>query len=1119
MKTENLVEKVGKILKLPYEEAHRMIKSSFDEEDPQNILLDVMGYENVDLVFSLVQNRSFFEEREIKNDELKYVEHIVPSEGTVSVNEADLIPTADTGKDARFFKYKRFNAVQSQVYSSAYHSDDNLLVCAPTGAGKTDIALLTILRVLKDPKAKIIYVVPMKALASEITRKYSEVFFKTGINVIEYTGDTEIESEVAKQANIIVCTPEKFDVSTRRHASIFSNIRLFISDEIHLLGDSRGPVLEILVARMFRMSELNQKIIRIVGLSATLPNYRDVARFIRAPAVFYFGSMYRPVPLEITVTGFKKGSRITDEEDYLIRKISRLRSNNHQILVFVHSRARTVKVAKMIVSRLSEDTVEGKKNIKDENGGKMKKKGNRLETGFTGTIDFLVQHKIGIHHAGLHRPERLTMERYFKEGKIDVLVCTSTLAWGVNLPAHAVIIYGTSFYNHDIGTFDDVGILDVIQIFGRAGRPQYDTTGEAVLITSANKVDRYLSLLKGNKDVESSLLHHVTDAISAEIYLSNIFSVSTALLWIKSTFLYVRMMRSPALYGLDVSESTMACLRGDSLSYSTSGPDEHALTDYILLALKRLESCGLIRINRRREDNHNTWIFESTTFGRIASFYYLNHLTMHLWLENLGKFIVDGASTLLLLLRSEEFKDITLRDDEMSILEEIHTRLLKSREIDVDFEATLECKLIILISAYFAYIRPPLFSLICDMDFIVENLQRMLSALKEILLYLKRYDGYKTVLALERRIWRICVVDGLDGTVKAHYCGNFIDLSVSNLGNRLNENVSTLNCSILSKNIKDTGVFNDNRSRKNGSKGNKASKHISMNSAKSSFGLNSSVLLYKNFELIYAGEFRKYFRDFVFCPEGVDSIEVYSHGCYLSMPLCLQVGTSMADLYYYGAHFCDTVFTLAGVPPNCPHFLSVYAGDRRDNGTVKCSETDESGEYRKNGDKYKNSSTILRLDKHSYKTSYKNRVETFSKLNIQFITISVPSTRERLKIIDSKIYKITGSVLVVCSDSSEVVANELNTRLALDGNFNDLFGCSSLENTPVVGRRWIAGLRESRSICDQFEWVIFRGCFLGRSYYPIYEIYEICNGRKAIIYECESFIEYLKSIISNKSMF
>lgn len=76
------------------------------------------------------------------------------------------------------------------------------------------------------------------------------------------------------------------------------------------------------------------------------------------------------------------------------------------------------------------------------------------------------------------RSDRTLVEKLFGQGHIKVLVCTATLAWGVNLPAHAVVIKGTEIYNAKQGGFVDVGILDVLQIFGRAGRPQFDTSGK-----------------------------------------------------------------------------------------------------------------------------------------------------------------------------------------------------------------------------------------------------------------------------------------------------------------------------------------------------------------------------------------------------------------------------------------------------------------------------------------------------------------------------------------------------------------------------------------------------------------------------------------------------------------
>lgn len=119
-----------------------------------------------------------------------------------------------------------------------------------------------------------------------------------------------------EQTQVIVSTPEKWDIVTRKAGDrIFTEmVRLMIIDEIHLLSDSRGPVLESLIARMIRQSENSQEHVRIVGLSATLPNYKDVGATLRVTpknGLFYFDQSYRPVPLEQLFCGVteKKGVR------------------------------------------------------------------------------------------------------------------------------------------------------------------------------------------------------------------------------------------------------------------------------------------------------------------------------------------------------------------------------------------------------------------------------------------------------------------------------------------------------------------------------------------------------------------------------------------------------------------------------------------------------------------------------------------------------------------------------------------------------------------------------------------------------------------------------------------
>lgn len=222
---------------------------------------------------------------------------------------ADLPEWAQPG----FHKVTHLNPVQSKVYDSAFLSDENLLLCAPTGAGKTNVALLTILRELGHHRRddgsfdldafKVVYIAPMKALVQEIVGNFSQRLQPFNIKVAELTGDRQLTKAAIAETQIIITTPEKWDIITRKsnEQSYTQLVRLLIIDEIHLLHDDRGPVLEAVVSRTLRQIERTQEMVRIVGLSATLPNYQDVATFLRIDpqkGLFFFDNTFRPCPLQ-----------------------------------------------------------------------------------------------------------------------------------------------------------------------------------------------------------------------------------------------------------------------------------------------------------------------------------------------------------------------------------------------------------------------------------------------------------------------------------------------------------------------------------------------------------------------------------------------------------------------------------------------------------------------------------------------------------------------------------------------------------------------------------------------------------------------------------------------------
>ncbi|KAL0656836.1 hypothetical protein Bca4012_077420 [Brassica carinata] len=628
---------------------------------------------------------------------------------------------------------QQLNRVQSKVYDTALFKADNILLCAPTGAGKTNVAMLTILQqiessrnedgTLNHGKYKIVYVAPMKALVAEVVSNLSNRLKDYGVTVRELSGDQSLSGKEIEETQIIVTTPEKWDIITRKSGdrTYTQLVRLLIIDEIHLLHDNRGPVLESIVARTLRQIETTKENIRLVGLSATLPNYEDVALFLRVDlkkGLFKFDRSYRPVPLGQQYIGIsvrKPLQRFQLMNDLCYEKVVD-GAGKQQVLIFVHSRKETAKTAQAIVdTAMAKDTLS---RFLKEDSASREVLLSQIELIKNGDLRKLLPYGFAIHHAGLTRGDREIVEALFGEGHVQVLVSTATLAWGVNLPAHTVIIKGT-------------------QMLGRAGRPQYDEYGEGIIITGYSELQYYLSLMNEQLPIESQFISKLADQLNAEIVLGTVQNAKEACHWLGYTYLYIRMVRNPTLYGLApdalVKDVVLEERRADLLCLCPLYALDERFGYLVLITLivKLIHSAAtILDKNNLVKYDRKSGYFQVTDLGRIASYYYISHGTIATYNEHLKPTMGDIDLYRLFSL-SEEFKYVTVRQDEKMELAKLLDR------VPIPIKETLEepsAKINVLLQAYISQLKLEGLSLTSDMVYITQSAGRLVRALYEIVL-------------------------------------------------------------------------------------------------------------------------------------------------------------------------------------------------------------------------------------------------------------------------------------------------------------------------------------------------------------------------------------------------
>ncbi|CAG8370036.1 unnamed protein product [Penicillium salamii] len=452
--------------------------------------------------------------------------------------------------------------------------------------------------------------------------------------------------------------------------------------------------------------------------------------------MFHFDGTYRPCPLKqefIGVTDKKAIKQLKTMNDICYTKVmEQVGQRRNQMLIFVHSRKETVKTAKYIRDKALENETIGQ--ILRSDAASRAILAEEADSVDDAGLKDVMPYGFGVHHAGLSLADRDSVQALFADGSIQVLVCTSTLAWGVNLPAHTVIIKGTQVYSPEKGAWVELSPQDVLQMLGRAGRPQYDTFGEGIIITSQAEIQYYLSLLNQQLPIESQLMSKLADNLNAEIVLGNVRTRDDGVEWLSYTYLYVRMLRSPGLYSVGAD-------------YQDDDALEQKRVDLIHSAAAALEKAGLVKYEKK------TGRLQSTELGRISSHYYIGHNSMLTYSQHLQPSITTIELFRIFAL-SDEFKYIPVRQDEKLELGKLLGR------VPVPVKETIDephAKINVLLQAYISRLKLDGLALMADMVYVTQSAGRIIRALFEICLKKGWSSVAKNALDLckmaEKRMW------------------------------------------------------------------------------------------------------------------------------------------------------------------------------------------------------------------------------------------------------------------------------------------------------------------------------------------------------------------------------
>merc|ERR1719330_2212904 len=429
------------------------------------------------------------------------------------------------------------------------------------------------------------------------------------------------------------------------------NIHLFIVDELQLLGGENGPILEIVCSRMRYISSQLDRPVRIVALSSSLANCKDVSQWLGASTncTFNFHPNVRPVPLELHIQGFNmthNASRIVSMAKPTYNSILK-HSPRKPVIVFVPSRKQTRLTAIDLLTYAASDTQPDRfLHAEPEDIASF------LEKIQDKTLRETLSQGVAYMHEGLSNTDRRLVESLFDSGAIQVVVAARALVWALTIQAHLVIIMDTQFYNGKQHAYHDYPVTDILQMLGRANRPTEDTDAKCVLMCQNSKKDFFKKFLYEPLPIESHLDHCLHDHFNAEIVTKTIENKQDAVDYLTWTYLYRRMTQNPNYYNLQ------------GVTYRHLS--DH-LSELVETTLSELEHSKCISIEEEMDTS-------PLNLGMIAAYYYINYTTIELFSMSLNnKTKIRGL--IEIVAAAAEFEDLEIRHGEDIVLRNLSSKL------------------------------------------------------------------------------------------------------------------------------------------------------------------------------------------------------------------------------------------------------------------------------------------------------------------------------------------------------------------------------------------------------------------------------------------------------------